>query len=236
MKSHAGLCLSISPILISLLSLSCGLTAFSFEKFALFDAATWLSLVGLFVGIVAIIVCLHGSKARNELTYAVLGVILSSPLVGFAAMSRATTTSRREFEKANTLKHSMKLLHDAVQDYAKTHNGRLPDAETWFDSLRQANPALKSDALRHPLRPEITIAYNASLSGLRISEVRRDVVLFFEAQGGPNLAGGPELLPPIASTSKIDIMLLDRTIHTYWIEHQGTNPYGNKFLPVRWKP
>ncbi len=225
-----------SALLIGLLSLSGGVVTFLYGRFALLDVAAGLSLVGLLVGIIAIAIAWHGSTACKTLIYAILGVVLCCPVPSIAAIVYVTAAERRRFAEANTLYYDMVRLHEATQSYAKSHEGRLPEADAWFDSLRQVNAALPDNEFRHPLYPEISVAYNAALAGRRIAEVSQDAVLFFEGKGGRNLAGGPELLPPSALTSDVYIMLVKGTIQMYRIEHQGTHGPNYEFIPVRWEP
>ena len=235
-KSHGGPCLSIGALLIGLLGFCGGVVTFVSERFTLFDVTAYLSFAGLLVGVAAIVVSRRGSKACDELTYAVLGVILSCPVAGFTAMGHVTVAQRRIIGERYTLYYDMPRLYKAMQSYAKSHEGRLPEAATWFDSLRQVNPALSDDEFRHPQDRGMSVAYNAALAGRRLTEVSPDAVLFFEGMGGRNLAGGPELLPPTPLRSTVYIVLVKGIRQDYWIEQRGTHGANYEFLPVRWEP
>jgi len=235
-KSHGRLCLSIAALLIGLLGFCGGVVTFVSERFTLFDVTAYLSFAGLLVGVAAIVVSRRGSKACDELTYAVLGVILSCPVAGFTAMGYVTVAQRRIIGERYTLYYDMPRLHKAMQSYAESQDGRLPEAATWFDSLRQVNPALSDDEFRHPHDPGISVAYNAALAGRRITEVSPDAVLFFEGMGGRNLAGGPELLPPTPLRSTVCIVLVKGVRQDYWVEQRGTHGPNYEVLPVRWEP
>jgi hypothetical protein len=236
LKSRGPLGLSIAVLLIGLLGLCGGIVTFVSERFTLFDVTACLSFAGLLVGVAAIVVSLRGAKAREAMTYAVLGVILSCPVAGVAGFVHLTAAQRRRFDEANTLKYNTVRLYEAMQNCAKSHEGRLPEAATWFDSLQQVNPALPDDEFRHPRDPGISVAYNAGLAGRRLTEIRADAVLFFEGMGGRNLAGGPELLPPTALREFVSTLLVKGTLQTYWVEPQGTHSPNYEFLPVRWGP
>jgi hypothetical protein len=112
----------------------------------------------------------------------------------------------------------------------------LPEAESWSDSLVLVNSSLGKRDFQHPVVAGVVIAYNHHLSGLKLSNIAEDTVLFFEASGAWNLAGNRDLLKKNRVATRADIMLLNGKIQTYWIDRGGVRAYDDKFVPVRWKP
>ena len=234
--SRVKLYLAVTALIVAVGSLACGMVGFFHHRYALFDTAMWCSAFALLLGSVTFLIPLRGPMVPRPSFYAVGAIILSLPLVGLLATTRFTVWSRQKFEREHTLVHNMKLLHKSLQRYVKANDGCLPDANSWADSLMQEDPSLDLNAFRHPEDHGVCVSYNVNLSGLELSNISQDVVLFFTAEGGHNLAGAQELLDSLANTLTVHIMLLDGTIKDYWPEHRGVRAYGQKFMSVRWTP
>lgn len=84
----------------------------------------------------------------------------------------------------------MKGLATSLMCYASENNDYLPDASRWSDILIE-------EGWLHPeyfVNGETKHAMNIKASGMKVSELPKDMVLLFEARGTKNLSGGPELI------------------------------------------
>lgn len=236
MKPRIGLYLSLAALAIGLTSFVGGLVVIAHERFVLFEVAMWSSGVGLLLGLVAFIISLRAAASRKALVCSLLAMLLSCPLSSFALLSHLTIRLQQDYAQKHTLVPNMKILLTAIQSYAQTHKGRLPDADTWAASLMQQDSSLGENTFRHPENPAISIAYNANLSGLQLSNVLADIVLFFEAKGPHALGGTQGLLDTLDGTNIADVMLIDGRVQQYWLEHAGVRAYNRTFVSLRWKP
>lgn len=101
--------------------------------------------------------------------------------VDWALMSR---------EQARETQEKLRLLLQALLDYARDHDGRLPSAETWCDEALAYVPAqqVRDDLLRSPALPQAECAWaiNSALAGADVRKIRghREYVLLLPAEKG----------------------------------------------------
>jgi hypothetical protein len=101
----------------------------------------------------------------------------------------------------------MKQIGLAARLYANDHGDKLPPADTWCDTLKQelGNPrVLKAPSDGSP--GACSYAYNAKLSGMDEGKVNPQTVMFFEAEGGWNQHGGPELMLPSPRSGRVYVI------------------------------
>jgi hypothetical protein len=150
-----------------------------------------------------------------------------------------TTIKNREWAAKNfSVKYNLQTVGKALQKYAFDHNGYLPSAEKWSDVLLQYDKMLTQNDFKHPKKPEIVIAFNKDLSGLRFADIPKDTVLLFETQGDWNLSGDESLVQTKNPKQAIlKVLLVNMTIKSYWVEYKGNNEnWRGRFEPMRWKP
>lgn len=80
----------------------------------------------------------------------------------------------------------IKLVGKDLHNYASTHEGRFPPADSWCDTLYQENP--NSVLLKYR---EFVLNDQAAPLG---SDTPADMVLLFKSKNSWNLCGGPELI------------------------------------------
>lgn len=85
---------------------------------------------------------------------------------------------------------NLKGLCTAFLCYANDNNDCLPDASQWTDLMIEQDilwPEYLEDG-------KTRYAMNINASGMKVSDLPKDMVLLFEAEGPKNLSGGPELI------------------------------------------
>ena len=235
--SRLKLYFAITALIVAVGSFVCGIVGFSYVRFTIFDIALWGSVFALLLGSVTFLIPLRRPMVLRPSFYAVAAIILSLPLVSILGVIRYNVWVRQKHEREHTLLYNMKLLHKSLQCYVEANDGYLPDANLWADSLMKEDPSLDLNSFRHPVDPDVRVAYNVNLSGLKLSNIPQDVALFFPAEGGHNLAGAQELLDSITKKTLLSIMLLNRRIQKYEPEHRGVRALnGTTFVPVMWIP
>jgi hypothetical protein len=229
--SRVKLYFAITALIVAFVSIVCFFIEFH-------HIALWGSVFSLLLGFVTLLIPLRRPMVLRPSFYAVFAIILSLPLVSFFATAQYGVWARQKIEREHTLLYNMKLLRKSLQRYVKANDGYLPDANSWADSLMKEDPSLDLNSFRHPEDPDVRVAYNVNLSGLKLSSIlTQDVALFFPAEGGHNLAGAQELLDSMTKKTLLSIMLLNRRIQTYEPEHRGVRELnGTTFVPVMWIP
>lgn len=179
----------ITALLLILLYTWSGIVIFNVIASALFPASF----------IVGISACVFIAK-KNELKgycYAIAPICIGFVVTLVMFTMVFNVISRRHYEKRNTARYNMRRLGYAIYKYSEVNNGYLPSAEHWCDLLMDFDKSLSEDNFKHPKFPERVIAFNKNLDGLLLADVPEDVVLFFEANSGWNLSGGPALLTKV---------------------------------------
>ena len=164
--------------------------------------------IAVVLGIIALVQINRNPQQLKGLGFAIAALaisgvgILTTPIL--AAILFPVFARAREKAQMTSCMANMKRLCSAQIMYSSDWDDRLPIAENWNDALL---PYLKqmsggkdpSKVFVCPkVKPEApSYAMNAGLSGISQADINSppDTVLLFDAEPGPNKAGGPELLP-----------------------------------------
>lgn len=176
--------MAITSLVLGALGLfSCGLT----------------SLIGLILGIVALVRIGRSAGRLKGNGLAIAGVIVSAVLllVMPALMLPALAKAKAKAQTITCVNHA-KQLALGMLIHADANTNTCPPAATWGDAIQAevGDPA----AFQCPLGAAAHrshYAFNARLGGFNLDDVKQpaQTVLFFETDGGWNLSGGSELLP-----------------------------------------
>jgi prepilin-type processing-associated H-X9-DG protein len=180
--------LAISSLVLGLLGLfTCGIT----------------SLVGVVLGIVALVKIEKSKGQLGGRGMALAGLILSGLMLlvlpFMAAMALPAFANAKAKAESIQCMNNVRQLNLALVMYADGATGQFPAGGKWCDAIqpqfvRNASaficPKGKAGQRSH-------YAFNARLSGVDPKSLSSPAttVLAFEADGGWNLSGGPELLP-----------------------------------------
>lgn len=210
------------------------------------------SYIAIILGIVATVMIIIRRKVLKGYTYAIVAIILVTPILVFDYGVKRSVEARQQRKKEWTGLYNLELLGNELIRYAKDNNDCLPVAEKWCDLLMEHNKALTKENFRHP-QPEIfkgmfnfkgecQFAFNKSLSGKKLADIPPDVVLIFEADGPWNMAGGPELLATrYREKGYLTVLFADLTTADYWYENNAVRKFDKKgtsmhYVEPRWLP
>jgi prepilin-type processing-associated H-X9-DG protein len=173
--------LAIASLVLAILGpLACGLTA----------------LIGLILGIIALVKIKNSGGALRGRGLALAGVIVSAlfllltPALLLPALAKAK-------QKAQTIScaNNVMQLAIAMRIYTTDNQDRFPAATNWCDTLQ--SQAGMTNVFRCPADTRVarcSYAFNARLAGAEVEKVNPRAVMIFEANGGWNVSGGKELL------------------------------------------
>ena len=158
------------------------------------------SVIGLFLGIAALRKIdrsggrLGGrGKAIAGIWTGAVGLIL---FVVAAFLLLGMLERRRESQRLFAGINNIQVVARASWDYMAEHEGRFPPADSWSDVLRER--LCCDELLQDPLLPGARSAfgYNRNLSGLTLEAITDPArtIVFFETDGGWNVAGGREVM------------------------------------------
>jgi len=152
-----------------------------------------LGLLGLPLGIVAVIVIVRSRARLGGEWLAIVGIVVSAAAVTYMvpAFFRA-----REKAQVTSCQCSLEQIALAMAMYRADWDGRSPLAHNWCDATLTHS---KTEAVYVcPARPRqrCGYAYNEALAGLHEEEVGSPAaaVMVFDAYGGWNSAGGIEIV------------------------------------------
>lgn len=176
--------LAIASLVLGVLGvLSCGITA----------------LFGLVVGIIALVrINKSGSEQKGQ-GLAIAGVVVSAVFLLALPVALLLPPLAKAKSKAQsiTCMNNLKQLALGALMYANDNKDRLPPADRWADALQ------KYTGSEAPFRcvngapgHRSHYGYNARLAGAELATIKNpaQAVLFFEAEGGWNVSGGPETM------------------------------------------
>ncbi|MCH8165764.1 MAG: DUF4190 domain-containing protein [Planctomycetes bacterium] len=165
-------------------------------------------LIGVILGILALVSINKSAGRLGGQGLAIGGIVVSGVgliaglIVGFLAIGplllMPSLSAGRQAAQNIVSMNSLRQVGLAAESYAMDYNDYLPRSDDWVDLLD--GYVQDADAVVSLSRsPEQGRAYamNRLLDGLRYADVSdpERTVLFYEAQFGSPLAGGPELLP-----------------------------------------
>jgi hypothetical protein len=176
--------MAITSLVLGILGMfTCGLTA----------------LFGLILGIIAMVKVKNSRGALGGNGIALAGIIVSAVFLFmipiFAAMLLPALAAAKQKAQEITCVNNEKQLAMAVRIYSGDNGNHFPPAATWCDAIKTSVgsekvfkcPAANSDS-------RCDYAFNAKLDGMDESKVDPRTVMIFEADGGWNANGGPELM------------------------------------------
>ncbi len=176
--------LAVTSLVLAVLGLfSCGIAAF----------------VGLILGIIAIVKIRNSEGRLTGFGLGLAGIIISAVFMImipiFAAMLLPALVAAKERALTITCVNNEKMLALAVRMYAGDHNNQLPHAATWCDDIKAdvgLDKTFKCLAAKSTSRCDY--AFNAKLDGLDANKIAPNTVMLFEADGGWDANGGPEMM------------------------------------------
>ncbi|HOY58965.1 MAG TPA: DUF4190 domain-containing protein [Verrucomicrobiota bacterium] len=179
--------LAIASLVLGMLGiLSCGVTA----------------LIGLVLGIVALVRINRGGGAQKGQGVAIAGIAVSAAFLLFmpvmAGIMLPALAKAKSQAQSITCMNNLKQLALGALMYANDYNDQLPPADAWCDAVLKYTAG--SEAVFHcpsgAPGQRCHYGYNARLTGKSLASVKDPdkVVLFFEVDGGWNVSGGPELM------------------------------------------
>lgn len=213
--------LAVSSLVLGILGvLTCGLA----------------SLFGLILGIVALVKIKNSRGALGGHGLALAGTIVSGifllllPVLAiFAAMLLPALAAAKQKAQTINCVNNEKQLALAVRIYSGDNGNHFPPAATWCDAI---NPAVGSSKVftcpAAGAGRRCDYGYNVKLDGLDESQVDRNTVMIFEADGGWNANGGPELMPGRARHS--------RTFVVAFADGSVRQLRENELSTLRWDP
>lgn len=154
------------------------------------------SLIGLILGIVALVKIRKSSGQLGGQGLAIAGVCVSGLFllmlpIQLAILLPAVVRARGAAETVHCVSN-VKQIALAIRIYASDHDETLPPATTWCDAIQNelgGTQPLQCRAAKSAARS--TYGYNAKLGGLKADEVDPRTVMIFECRGGWNISGGP---------------------------------------------
>lgn len=156
------------------------------------------ALFGLILGIVAMIKVSNSRGALRGQGLALAGTIVSAIflllLPVMAAMLLPALAAAKQKAMQISCMNNEKQLALAVMLYSGDHANHYPPAATWCDAIKTAagtEKIFKCPAANAASRCDY--AFNAKLDGMELNNVNPQTVLIFEADGGWDAHGGPEI-------------------------------------------
>jgi hypothetical protein len=175
--------MAVTSLVLGILGIfTCGITA----------------LIGLILGIVAIVKVENSSGKLKGFGLALAGIIVSGVFLFLIPTAMlllpALAAAKIKAQKINCVNNE-KQLALAVKIYSSDNGNHFPPALTWCDAVKTfagserlfkcsgANPQSRCD-----------YAFNAKLDGMDASKINPQTVMIFESDGGWNANGGPEMM------------------------------------------
>jgi Domain of unknown function (DUF4190) len=177
--------LAIASLALGILGLlTCGVTA----------------LIGLILGIVALIKVKRSRGALGGGGIALAGIVVSAVFVVMIPISAAVllpalAAAKQKAQSINCASN-VKGLVFAMQMYADENHNLYPAATNWCDALFPSNAGM-TNIFHCPTDfsgRRCSYAFNARLAHAEEGKVNPKTVMIFEADGGWNLSGGRELM------------------------------------------
>jgi hypothetical protein len=158
-----------------------------------------MALIGLILGIVALVKVKNSRGALKGNGIALAGVIVSGifllMLPIFAAMLLPALAKAKQKARTINCVSNVKQLGLAMRIYAGDNHNHYPAGTNWCDAIQPEVGTLKVFHCPADLSGgRCSYAFNARLSGAEEGRVNPTTVMIFEADGGWNLSGGKELL------------------------------------------
>ena len=210
--------LAVTSLVLGILGVfTCGLTA----------------LFGLILGIIAMVRVKNSGGKLSGNGLALAGIIVSTIFLFmipiFAAMLLPALAAAKQKAQTINCVNNEKQLALAVRIYSGDNGNHFPPAATWCDAINStvgSSKVFQCPATTSGGRCDY--AYNVKLDGLDASQVNPNTVMIFEADGGWNANGGPELMPGRARHS--------RTFVVAFADGSVQQLRENQLSTLRWDP
>jgi hypothetical protein len=170
--------MAIASLVLGLLGF-CGITA----------------LVGLILGIVALIRIRHSAGRLKGGGLAIAGMAVSGGMLLFALpimaglLLPALAKAKHKAQNINCANNA-RAVALAVRLYADENEGKCPPAVNWCDAVQNNVPAPRYFQCPQRRGEQSGFGFNAKLAGRTLSSIPPDTVMLFEADGGWNFSGG----------------------------------------------
>jgi prepilin-type processing-associated H-X9-DG protein len=160
------------------------------------------SLVGLILGIVALVRINKSRGQQSGQGLAIAGIVVSGVFllmipIWAGMLLPALAKAKMKAQSINCVNNAKQLALGIVM-YSADNNDQFPAAATWCDAIQQyLGPGKAFQCVSGDASKRCHYAFNAKLDGLEAKKVTdpAHTVLVFETEGGWNINGGPELLP-----------------------------------------
>ena len=188
--------LAINSLGLAILGIVLFVLTIPLDIFKGFEISEITLLFSLSLSVIALIIIKTKSNTLKGSGFAIIAILLVVPSFFFVDVFRTLPKRRAMREKANKASYNMKQLYNSFTKYCQDNNGYLPVSDKWCDLLMQTDNSITRATFKHPQieKWECNIAFNKNLSGLKLSDVPVDTILFFEADGNWNLTGTADLL------------------------------------------
>ena len=155
------------------------------------------AVIGLILGIIAIVKINNSRGAMAGFGVALAGVIISAlfmMLIPVAMLLPALGAAKQRAMEIHSISNE-KQLALAVRMYASDHNNHFPPAATWCDAISK-NVGQPTAFMRPNGAPasKCGYAFNAALGDKDENQVNPTTVMIFESDMGWNANGGAELM------------------------------------------
>jgi len=135
-----------------------------------------------------------GVGNKDSASGAFLLPAVAATAVGAAMVLPAIAKAKSRAQAINAV-NEVKQLGLAARMYSNDHKDKFPNAQSWCDDLKEyVGNATVYKAPNDSGPGRCSFAYNEKLSGMDEGKIDPQTVLFFEADGGWNRSGGPELM------------------------------------------
>jgi len=165
-----------------------------------------------------------GNDNVGQTTTAITSLVVAPAAIAAAMVIPALAKAKERAQSIGCINNTKQICLAAML-YATDNGGKLPPASTWCDALR---PFLGSERVvicpHGKAGQRSHYAFNERLGGMLLSKIQSpaQTVLVFEAEGGWNLAGGPELLPDSPRHGKtVTVGFMDGHVEAVAMERIG---------------
>lgn len=189
--------LAIASLVCGILGIfTCGITA----------------LVGLILGIVALVKINNSQGRLSGRGFAIAGVVVSSVLFLllpiFAAMLLPALAKARVRAQTVQCVNNARQLCLAVRMYSIDHKDTFPSAERWCDAITNAVGSPKVFQCSADPGSRCAFAFNAKLGDKKEGEVNPQTVMIFESNAGWNASGDVGQLEPHKHSDSRHIVII----------------------------
>jgi phosphate starvation-inducible membrane PsiE len=194
----------------------------------LFPSCFSIPFIGLFA-IICIIISTFKKPIDVNFTISVASLVIAL-IAGFSQNFINCQEPLRYWAHYTIDFKTLKLISEILPQYAKDHEGRLPLAENWYESLLDYADNSMDPNIKYSPRStyQRRFALNLGVVGMPLSEIDHNTVLVFEANCPKGLVGGPESITAGCHSGKGSVILFADK-HIAFVRAEDFNN-------LRWKP